>query len=97
MSLKKFPDLPWTAMSFGLKGTDYTVQHMNHPGNPSPTEYSAYRGYGRFGAWFQGTIPKGEILKIKYRLWISTGEIPTREKMARKYTAFKSNPKVEVL
>ena len=97
MTLAKFPDLPWTAMSYGLKGTEYTVQHMNHPGNPGPTEYSAYRGYGRFGAWFQTAIPKGETLKVKYRIWISTGEIPARDEMARKYVAFKSTPEAEVL
>ena len=32
-------DLPWVAMSFGLNGKRYLVQHMNHSTIPSPTVY----------------------------------------------------------
>jgi len=92
--LSKYPDLPWTAMSYGLRGVNYTVQHMNHKDNPGPTGYSAYRGYGRFGAWYQGTIPKGKTLNLKYRIWISLGKPPTRDQMAARYAAYVNEPKI---
>jgi len=96
MILEKFKDLPWTAMTFRLHGNQYTIQHMNHPDNPSPSEYSAYRSYGRIGSYFGGAIPKGENLNVKYRIRISKGNIPAREDMNQKYTAFTESAEIEV-
>jgi hypothetical protein len=94
---RKDKDLPWVAMSYGLDGKRYTVQHMNHPDNPRGTIYSAYRDYGRFGAFFKDTIQKGQTLTLRYRFWIGRGETPSREDLAARYTAYAHPPKVEVL
>ncbi len=81
-------DLPWVAMSYGLGGKRYTVQHVNHPANPKGTVYSAYRDYGRFGAFFEDEIENGQTLTLRYRLRIARGEMPSREALAAQYAAF---------
>jgi len=88
-------DLPWVAMSYGLAGRRYSVQHMNHPDNPKDTIYSAYRDYARFGAFFKKTIKKGETLTLRYRIWVGRGELPSRADLATRYAAFANPPKVE--
>jgi len=94
---KKDKDLPWAAMSYGLNNQRYCVLHMNHPDNPRPTIYSAYRDYGRFGAFFTHTIKSGESLHLCYRIWIVGGEMPARERFAGKCSAFVDCPQVKVL
>lgn len=94
---KKEKDLPWAAMSYRLNNRQYCVLHMDHPNNPRPTIYSAYRDYGRFGAFFTHTIKSGETLKLCYRIWVVGGEMPAREQLAGKYTAFVDCPQVKVL
>jgi len=85
---RKDRDLPWVAMSYGLGGKRYTVQHMNHPANPKGTVYSAYRDYGRFGAFFEDTIEKGQTLTLRYRFQIARGEMPSRQTLVAQYAAF---------
>jgi hypothetical protein len=93
----KDSDLPWAAMSYGLNGRRYSVQHMNHPGNPKSTFYSANRDYGRFGAFFKQKIDAGKTLTLRYRIWIGEGEMRQRQELENKYAAFVEEPKVEVL
>jgi hypothetical protein len=101
---RKDRDLPWVALSYPLKnGREYLVQHMNHPGNPSPTVYSAYRDYGRFGAFFTRKIPAGEALDLRYRIWVAEGNIPEdeasrnalRRQMDARHESFASAPQAE--
>jgi hypothetical protein len=94
---EKDKDLTWAAMSYGLNNQRYCVLHMNHPDNPRPTIYSAYRDYGRFGAFFTHTIKSGESLHLCYRIWIVGGEMPARERFAGKCSAFVDCPQVKVL
>lgn len=94
---KKNYNLPWAAMSYGLNDRRYSVQHMNHPGNPEPTIYSAYRDYGRFGAFFKKEIAAGKTLTLRYRIWVGPGEMPKRQELADRYSAFVDGLKVEVL
>jgi len=94
---KKNYDLPWTAMSYGLNDRHYSVQYINHPDNPEPAIYSAYRDYGRFGAFFKEEIRAGKTLTLRYRIWIGPGEMPKRQELANRYSAFVNDPKVEVL
>lgn len=75
---KKDKDLAWVVLRYKLDGKPYVVQHMNHPANPKGTVYSAYRDYGRFGAFFKDTIKKGETLKLRYRMRIGRGEMLSR-------------------
>jgi len=94
---KKDTDLPWAAMSCGLNGRRYSVQHMNHPDNPKPTIYSAYRDYGRFGAFFKKKIGAGDTLTLRYRILVVESEMPKRVELADKYSAFVDSPKIEIL
>ena len=94
---KKDIDLPWAAMSYRLNNQQYCVLHMDHPSNPRPTIYSAYRDYGRFGAFFTHTIKSGETLKLCYRVWIVGGEMPSRQQCISRYSAFVDCPQVKVL
>lgn len=94
---KKDHDLPWVAMSYGLESGRYVVQHINHPDNPKPTIYSAYRDYGRFGAFFKKEIPQDTGLTLRYRIIVSRGDMPGRQKLADRYSAFVAGAKVEVL
>lgn len=90
-------DLPWVAMSYGLDEERYCVQHMNHPDNPKGTIYSAYRDYGRFGAFFKGTVKEGQTMTLRYRIWIGRRITLRRDQCASRYAAFADPPQVEVL
>jgi hypothetical protein len=86
-------NLPWVAMTFALGGSRYTAAHFNHPDNPVPTDYSADRKYGRFGAFFQRTLPPGEVLTVRYRVFVQEGE-PSVEQIAARYRDFAEPPTV---
>lgn len=72
-------DYPWVGLTYSLADKKYTVIHLNHATNPTNTIYSAYRDYGRFGAFFIQNIPKGESLNLKYRFIIKEGELENKE------------------
>lgn len=86
--VKKEKDLPWVGESYTLDGKRHSVVHMNHPSNPKDTRYSAYRDYGRFGAFFETTIPKGETLTVRYRFLIIDGEMPERATIENAWKAY---------
>lgn len=90
-------DLPWAAISYALRGRRYTVQHMNHTTNPKGTVYSAYRQYGRFGAYFKKELKAGEVLPLRYRLHVTEGPVPPRQEMIRRHAAFNRPPEVKTL
>jgi len=81
-------DLAWAAMSYVLAGKRYAVQEMSHPGNPKGTVWSAYRDYGRFGAFFRSPLKSGETLTVRYRFTITEGEPPSREQLQRQYEEY---------
>jgi hypothetical protein len=85
-------DLPWVTLSCGLAGRRYWVQQMNHPDNPKDTVFSAYRDYGRFGAFFTGTIGKDRTLTLRYRFQIGRGPTKSREELAAR-DAESANPR----
>jgi hypothetical protein len=93
---RKDRDLPWVAMSYGLDSGRYSVEHMNHPDNPKSTLYSAYRDYGRFGAFFTKELDAGQTLTLNYRVWVGRGELPERRDMENKHTVFIEATSVEV-
>ena len=68
---------PWFGESFTLAGKRFSVVYLNHPGNPKDARISAYRNYGRFGAFFKTTIPAGETATFRARILVQTGELPT--------------------
>ncbi len=81
-------DLPWAAETYTLRDKQWSVQHMNHPANPKGTRYSAYRDYGRFGAYPTTVIPDGETLTLRYRIRVTPGELPSREDLAAQFDKF---------
>jgi len=74
-------DLPWAAENYTLGEKQYSVVHLNARTNPKGTVHSAYRDYGRFGAYFKKEIPKGDSLTVNYGFLIKEGELPTAEKI----------------
>ena len=94
---QKVKDLPWVALTYKLNDKQYHVQHLSHPSIPKGNRYSAYRDYGRFGAYFKKPIPKGETLELRYRFYVAKGDMPDRKEMAQRYAAFATPPKVEVV
>jgi hypothetical protein len=69
-------DYPWVAASFALGGKRHSVALVNHPANPTGTRYSAYRDYGRFGAFATAEVKSGEALALRYRFVVADGEMP---------------------
>ncbi len=79
--VKGVKDLSWAAENYTLEGKEYGVVHMNALTNPKGTVHSAYRDYGRFGAFFEKEIKKGESLELNYGFLILDGELPSVEKI----------------
>lgn len=69
-------DYPWVGETYALGGKTYSVIDINPPTNPKKTRFSAYRDYGRFGAFPVATIKKGESQKLDYRFVVFDGEMP---------------------
>ncbi|MEJ6728741.1 MAG: PmoA family protein [Akkermansiaceae bacterium] len=86
--VKKSKDIAWAAESFTLKGQKYGVMHLSHPENPKGMVYSAYRDYGRFGAFFQADVSKGESLSFAHGIMVKTGDLPAREEIQELSDAF---------
>ena len=80
--------LRWAAQTHTIRDQGYFVQHMNHPDNPEDTVYSAYRPYGRFGAFFEETVPAGESLTVRYRFLIKRGDAPPVETLETLYEEY---------
>jgi len=72
---KKDRDYPWVGETFGLGGKKYSVVYLNHPGNSKDAVFSAYRDYGRFGAWFKGTIPESGRQTLRAAFVIVEGDM----------------------
>lgn len=81
-------DYPWVGETYTLAGKRHSVVHMNHPANPKQTKYSAYRDYGRFGAFFVTKIPANQSLTIQYRFLVADGELPATELIQKTWDQF---------
>jgi hypothetical protein len=85
----KDQDYGWVGETYTLRGKRYSVVEINSPENPKGTRWSAYRDYGRFGAFPKASLKKGESLTLKYRFLIADGEMPPVEfvqKVADEFT-----------
>ncbi|HPM79246.1 MAG TPA: PmoA family protein [Candidatus Anammoximicrobium sp.] len=89
---RKDKDLSWAAETYVLGDKSYTVQQMNHPGNPKDTVWSAYRDYGRFGAFFKKELKDGQSLTLRYRFWVLGGEAPPRGEFQRQWEEYAKQP-----
>ncbi|MFW6161692.1 MAG: DUF6807 family protein [Planctomycetota bacterium] len=91
-------DMPWSTISFALGDSRFNVAHLNHPDNPKGTIYSAYRPYGRFGAFAPTKLPAGESLTLRYRIYVREGKDAalTVEEAQRLYADFAHPPTATV-
>ncbi len=90
--VKKERDLPWAACQHTIEGKTYSVLHMNHPDNPKGTVYSAYRDYGRFGAFPKFNLKQGAEQVLRYRCLILQGEMPPAAQLQKESDAFAKAP-----
>lgn len=84
----KDTDYPWVGETFTLDGAAYSVVHMSHAKNPTGTRWSAYRDYGRFGAFPVAEIKQGGSFTFHHRFLIANGELPATETISQFYTEF---------
>ena len=81
-------DYPWVGMTYTAEGQKYSVVMLSHPSNPSGTAWSAYRNYGRFGAFYKTAIKKDETLKIQARFVVYKGELPQPEAIQALWSSY---------
>lgn len=62
--------------------------YLNDPANSRDAAFSAYRNYGRFGAWFKGTIPAGGTQTLRVRFLVCKGELPAADVIQAAYNEF---------
>ena len=91
-NLKKAPDLPWAAGQHTIEGKTYSVLCVNHPANPRGTVYSAYRDYGRFGAYPVFDVKQGAEQVLRYRFLVMRGEMPPAAQWQKEADAFAKAP-----
>jgi hypothetical protein len=84
----KDTDYPWVGETYTLHGKKHSVVNMSGPANPKGTRWSAYRDYGRFGAFPKASVKSGESLTVKYRFLIADGEMPRVEVIQGAYDKF---------
>ncbi len=90
-------NLPWVAMSYGLNNKTYSILQMDNPDNPGPNIWSAYRDYGRFGPFFRKDLDANETLTIQYRFWMSENDMPDRDVLSSKYTAYIKPVQIQII
>lgn len=81
-------DYPWFGETYSLNGQTYSVVYLNHPANPKGARISAYRDYGRFGAFFKTSAKKDETATIKARFLIVNGAMPTAEVIQKAWNEY---------
>src|SRR5205823_6470869 len=75
-------------MSYTLGGKKYSIAEISHPENPKGTKWSAYRDYGRFGAFPKAALKSGETRAFKYRFIIADGEMLPAEAIQKSSDEF---------
>lgn len=86
-------NLPWNAMSFVVADKRYTAVYLDRPDNPKEARFSE-RDYGRFGSYFVYDVTPTTPLKIKYRVFITEGEL-TKDEIENLSHGFLDAPKVK--
>lgn len=83
----KHVDLGWLAMTFPVNGKQITVEYHEDPSVPKPSRYSE-RPYGRFGAFFRTELTEDKPLAMRYRLFVTEGETPSRVLIVKRHKKF---------
>ncbi len=81
-------DYPWVGETFVLNGQHHSVVELNHPNNPKKTKWSAYRDYGRFGAFPKAEIKSDQSLVLNYRFLLADGAMPATAEIQKAWDAF---------
>ena len=87
-------DYPWVSETYTLNGKRHTIVQLNHLDNPKETKFSAYRDYGRFGAFFVSPIEDGATLTINYRFLIGEGELNSIAQVQANWDEFVGSSKL---
>jgi len=90
---KQDKDLMWVGETYTLHGDQYSVVIFNHTENPSGTVFSAYRDYGRFGAYPAFTIKQGDSRTLKYRWLVGQGKMFPTEMIQSSWNDFTGQEK----
>jgi hypothetical protein len=86
--IHKVRDLPWVAEIFTVEGKTFTALLLNHPSNPKDTAFSAYRDYGRFGAFPKGVATPEKPFELRYQWLLAEGDVRDAAAFQRAYNAF---------
>lgn len=86
--IHKVRDLTWVAEVFTVEGKTFTALLLNHPSNPKDTAFSAYRDYGRFGAFPKGVATPENPFKLRYRWLVAEGDVRDAAVFQQAYNAF---------
>jgi len=86
--IHKVRDLTWVAEVFTIEGKTFTAVLLNHPSNPKDTAFSAYRDYGRFGAFPKGIATPEAPFKLRYQWLIAEGDVRDAAAFQQAYNAF---------
>jgi hypothetical protein len=86
--IHKVRDLTWVAEVFTIEGKTFTALLLNHPSNPKDTAFSAYRDYGRFGAFPKGVATPDAPFKLRYQWLIAEGDVRDAAAFQQAYNAF---------
>ncbi|MEQ1862984.1 MAG: DUF6807 family protein, partial [Chthoniobacteraceae bacterium] len=81
-------DYPWFGESFTVGGKRYSVVYLNHPGNPKGGAISAYRDYGRFGAFWKAKLAVAEVRDFRARFLVYAGELPPVEAIQKEWNRY---------
>jgi hypothetical protein len=71
----KAKDLPWMAEIATIEGKVFTILYLSDPENPKGASTSAYRDYGRFGAFPKGTATPEAPFNTHYQWYIAEGDV----------------------
>jgi hypothetical protein len=86
--IHKVKDLTWVAEVFTVEGKTFTALLLNHPSNPKETAFSAYRDYGRFGAFPKGVATPDSPFKLHYKWLLAEGDVRDAAVFQQAYNAF---------
>jgi hypothetical protein len=82
------PDLPWMAEIMTIEGKTFTVLYMSAPENPKGAKSSAYRNYGRFGAFPTGVAKADAPFVTHYQWLIAEGDVRDAAVFQKAWNAF---------
>lgn len=88
---KKHVDIRWAAETFRIPSGVHSVIFLNHLQNPRGTRFSAYRDYGRFGAYPEFTLRSKESRRLRYRWMITDGDLPPSDAIEANWRNYTSN------